>query len=713
MEACSTEDRGATSLRAALPWLGLALLLAVQYGLFRQYAQREVTWMYPYGYDQAVYLGRSYVIYEGILQKGLVDGVWTPLQSPLPNGLIFETEASLLYLVLGPSRLTALTLNFLHFALFQVALATTLRWYTRRWSAAFLGLGLLLAAGTPFSVNAGMQDFRLDFAAFCLYGVFLCAVIRSGVFLSRRGSVVVGAVGAALVLTRFITAVHLAGVFAGCLGLLVLLRVLVRHDPARRIDAGRRLGGLVLAGLTLGMLAGPVIWWLRKPILGYYLGQFNTGESEIRGEEFGARGRLGRLVFYFESVAYDHGGTTLLVLAALVLTVGLAVIVGRRLLRPGGGVPAATLPAPRLVLSLAGLSLLVPLTVLTLFNSPSPCVGNVMVGPLVLLVVLAVVGLLATGTRSAGVTAVLAALVLTGGGYNQFNRFTRSLFPYRGSRTETEAVGTLYDQIGDCCQHHGWSEPRVAFASVSDFLLPSLITSMIHERQGALLQPVGLLGSQINEISEEQAVEAIRKSNIVVLPLCDDYVRDQYPFVKCMNAYRAHLLEVCGESHVEVGRYKLPQMEVVLLVHPIDLQGTSGGWMTAAGVTLKVEKGCLKTRRHIELHGPHFAPCYRGKTPSVRAELLVPGRAPRPVPTQIHFGKDSYRINLDVSPEEVPDGAVQIRLTFDHYFIPSERPDLFGDTPDDRHLVLMAPDRIALRGSRKDERKANAWRAQN
>src|SRR5204863_9722929 len=130
------------SPRPMLPWLGFALLLAVQYGMFRQYAEREVTWCYPVGYDQTAYLARSYACHQHILDRGPGQGVLSALEQQVPNGLVFEAEAGLLYLVLGPSRLTALTLNFLHFALFQIALLGTLRWYSGRWALAFLGLGL-------------------------------------------------------------------------------------------------------------------------------------------------------------------------------------------------------------------------------------------------------------------------------------------------------------------------------------------------------------------------------------------------------------------------------------------------------------------------------------------------------------------------------------------------------------------------------------------
>src|SRR5262249_9871872 len=223
-----------------------------QYGMFRVYAEREVTWCYPRGYDQTVYLTRSYACYEQIIKDGPLQGVLSALRQPLANGLVFELEASLLFLVLGPSRLSALTLSFAHFALFQVVLAGTLRWRTGRWGPAFLGVGLLLTAATTLYHHGGMAHVPLHFVAFCLYGVCLCAVLRSGVFASWRWSLAAGAAAAWLVLTRHLSAVYLAGACAGFLGLLGL--GLLRRDPGRRRLTGRRVAGLLLAGLTLAAL---------------------------------------------------------------------------------------------------------------------------------------------------------------------------------------------------------------------------------------------------------------------------------------------------------------------------------------------------------------------------------------------------------------------------------------------------------------------------
>jgi hypothetical protein len=547
-------------LRSALPWLCLALMLAGQYEMFRQYARREVTWCFPLIFDQTVYLGRAYACYERILEDGPLQGVISALERDVPNGLVLEAEAGLLSLALGPSRLTALTVNFLHFALLQLVLVATLRWYAGRWSPGFLALGLLLAAVTPFNLAGGLFDFRLDFAAFCLYGVFLCAVLRSRVFASYRWSLVVGAAGAWLVLTRYLTAVYLAGFLAGILGLLAV--ALIRGDSAWRRQVGRRIAGLFLSGLTLAAPTLPVVFWKWPLIRSYYLGHLGTIDCAVRGEEFGAVGPLGRLVFYVKSVVLDHAGSRLLVLAGLVLAAaGVAALVLRRRARPQPVLPCT----PAVVC--AALCLLVPLGALTLFGSPSPVVGNVMVLPLLLLVLLPVLAVLPQGARAGQVATILAVLVLAAGSYCQAHWFRRPRMSVQ-DRIEMEAVTQLYERIGDCCRQHGWTRPRVAFGTTSGSLLPTLITPVVYERQGNLLEVQAMLGGGVNPISEDSAVESILGSDIVVMPLSDQGPTLIYPFVQCMCRYRPRLLALCRRSFIEVGRFRLPGTVVLLFVRP-------------------------------------------------------------------------------------------------------------------------------------------------
>jgi hypothetical protein len=72
-----------------------------------------------------------------MLARGLVRGLAESLRQPLANSLVIHAQASLLFLLLGASRLSALTLNFAYLAVFEIAFAWTLSWLTRRGSTVF------------------------------------------------------------------------------------------------------------------------------------------------------------------------------------------------------------------------------------------------------------------------------------------------------------------------------------------------------------------------------------------------------------------------------------------------------------------------------------------------------------------------------------------------------------------------------------------------
>src|SRR5687767_13678451 len=69
--------------RTSAGWVLVACLLIVQWGLFYQFARREVVWAYPTNHDQNAYLWTSYETHEQILAKGLIPGLLHGLGMPL------------------------------------------------------------------------------------------------------------------------------------------------------------------------------------------------------------------------------------------------------------------------------------------------------------------------------------------------------------------------------------------------------------------------------------------------------------------------------------------------------------------------------------------------------------------------------------------------------------------------------------------------------
>ena len=103
-------------------WFLFLLLLLLQWSLFLHYVQREILWGHPMSFDQITYLARSYGTFDQMLMQGPLQGFVYGLRMPVAQGVMIHPQAALLFLVIGASRLSALTLNFLYFALFQFLL---------------------------------------------------------------------------------------------------------------------------------------------------------------------------------------------------------------------------------------------------------------------------------------------------------------------------------------------------------------------------------------------------------------------------------------------------------------------------------------------------------------------------------------------------------------------------------------------------------------
>ena len=138
------------------------------------------------------------------------------------------------------------------------------------------------------------MDFRIDFIACCLFGVFISLVLRSRLFASWGWSVAVGAAASLLVLFRFLSLLYVAGILGALFLYLCAALYLRRQNPAVRQHLFCQLRGLVTAGLLLGVLVVPAVWYHREYISRYYLGHLTDGESKIRDQQCGVHNTADR-----------------------------------------------------------------------------------------------------------------------------------------------------------------------------------------------------------------------------------------------------------------------------------------------------------------------------------------------------------------------------------------------------------------------------------
>jgi hypothetical protein len=663
-----------------------------------QFFKRELAWAYPTGWDQAVYLSRAYDTFDSIVKDGLLAGLLHGLRMITPTGMMMHLQTGLLLLVTGPSRLSALSINFIYFALLQCVAVDTLLWLTKRWSVAFLGVGLLLTTQGRFQLTGGMADFRLDHIAFCLFGIFVCLAIRSEVFVSRRWSLAAALAAAMLVLFRFQSAVTLAA------SLLVLLAILALKawrsvDAQIRRAALRRVRGLLSTAMLVAVLVLPGIWPLRRELLHYYVGQVAT-DVQVRAQEYGAPDRFTYWTFYVRSLTFAHLGSFCCVLALGILVALFAAYRLRPRVRKSPA-PEPDLQVMRLFLLVM---LFVPLAVLTLWPIRNPLVGNILITPALGLVMSAVVAFAGRNKSDLpvpflpGLVAV-ATLAFSCGVLFDLAMSARKTY-LSANKESVNNVIRFCDEIAERSREMGWTEPRFSTDRAQEFLAAELQGVLSYERHGFLLRPTTLLGNSIQPVSTASALQAVKDSDFAVIsdlssPEAPGF---SYPYNLDMKKKAPELHRAAEKFLAPLHHYQVFGHGFTLYMRPsAQVLGDSGGWITEAGLILIAPAEMLQARPKIELSGVTILAEHLG-TVTLKAQVRAEGREPQEAPAKLDLSivpkqATPYKAVISLDRNQLPGkGDVEIKLLFGTFFVPKE----IGLNSDTRRLVIMTPKQVSL-----------------
>ena len=164
----------------------LGLLIIVEALMFSAFYNREIAPYPPQVYDQAVYLADTYKLQEEISTNGL-GALWYELWNPNHAGtLALPIEGALFGLIIGGTRFPQLCVLFVGFCALQIFAFSTAKTVFGDRLYGWMVLGLVLAQSTLRYQAGGLYDFRIDFLAYSLYGIWVCAIIRSRLFADRR-----------------------------------------------------------------------------------------------------------------------------------------------------------------------------------------------------------------------------------------------------------------------------------------------------------------------------------------------------------------------------------------------------------------------------------------------------------------------------------------------------------------------------------------------
>jgi MFS family permease len=479
-----------------LPWLALALVLEAV--IFYVHVQLQVAPYYPQVYDQLTYMWVTTEILDNLSRHGF-DALIQPFRQPMPTGITYPLQGALAQLVLGPGRAALLTVNLLYFLAAQFWVFLTVRRMHGAVSAAWLALALFIGCIGIFKTAGGIADYRIDFAAMCLFGIWVCTLSLTREFTSRKFSILAGLVAGALVLMRFITAAYLGPIF------IILFCYLVFWKRRDEPDYFLRIANILISGLTAAVMALPALALALGPIKGYYVnGHINGDEPAIRAADVGV-GNLGSNLLYYPKTLLDFQigtvGAVLIVVALIVAVIG-------------------KLRSPNLRLGnsfdpfVFAVALLLPLAVLTCDYSKSPVVVGIVLIPLVLLIASIWYSFAIPHLGSAAIRWTTYFFLAVGAVSFVTNASSRRLDISSADQAEIQKLNLA---IGAYCAD--LERPRIAFDRLTDYLNGATLRYYFRQQYGPTRPPPAFVESLagIFTVQREQALSAIKSSDVVVL----------------------------------------------------------------------------------------------------------------------------------------------------------------------------------------------------
>jgi hypothetical protein len=509
----------------------LVALIAFEMAACYNFYRREIAWYPPGNWDQSGYLAIAYRTKEQILTNGL--GQFANIvRSPSNTGMALPILGAVSGICFGGGRLPVLLVPFLGFVLLQLSVFFTARAVWRSQTYGYLLLGLVLCLNTPWYWAGGLFDFRFDFMAFSLFGIWACSVMQSQLFLDRRWAVVCGLIGAFLALTRFLTFVYLLGICAGFGVLCLAVALLWRHDGELVRRMWQRVYNLGLAVGVLAIIAIPFLAFSWPQIFEYYgVGHLLSNVSSARAHQNGVDGLVDRLFFYPNSILQDHWGVGFVLGAAIVLFGSL--ILGLSNSRKARKL-ASQSQGETFILQIAFLlgAILGPIVVLSLDTDKNSVVGGIVGVPVALLVVAVsarVVGVANLEARSASRTmAFLGLIVFTLGVGTVFDRISRHN-PEYAERADLMRLVQLNKWMVTYAGDHGWNSPGISVDTISPWFNGYSIIDTGYEESGTFVDFHPMLGSNIMGADRRDALAQLAQSDFLILttPTTQDTGVDQ------------------------------------------------------------------------------------------------------------------------------------------------------------------------------------------
>jgi hypothetical protein len=547
----------------------ICLVITIQVFLFWHFFHREIEPYPPQYFDQTAFLTQGYRLKENILSKGPGELGKAIISQEYFSGIALPIEGALLSLLLDHGRLAFLLVNLVGFAVLQVCVFYTAQTVWGHRNYGYLALGLLLCQLTPWFWSGGLFDFRMDFVAYCLFGVWTCVALRSNLFLDRHWAIATGLIGALLVANRFLTITYLVGISTG-FGLVCLILAWLRRTNRKRVQRMKqRVINISVSLAALGLISLPILINNRQAIHDYYVvNHVLNDQKNIRAKAAGIHDVLGHFLYYPQSIVNHHLGSMFL-WAGCITIAGVLVVKLRRQQNPEPQTESDQFKEfPLQIIFLSG-AILGPVAILTADVAKSPVVGSIVGVPAVLLLtaVIARIGSLArkpAPPSTPNFAFGLSLLFLVLGLYNQFTHAHEH--PLSAvQRRNLKKVTELDRWLVEYADQQKWRSPKISFDVISDWFNVGTIAISGYEQTKKLIEFQPVLGHDIVAVEKTEALSCLAASDFVVLTTLPKKV---YPFDQQVTRYWSELKEWSEKNFVLARSVSFEGFKVSVYIRP-------------------------------------------------------------------------------------------------------------------------------------------------
>ena len=699
-------DYGSRSL------FGLALLFVIEGLMFYTQLADQILPYFPRAFDQTAYSFQTYQL----IDKFRIDG-WQAflhhIANPPATGMTFVIQGALLSLIGGANRGAFLSLNLIYFIALQVCLFVTVRSRTNNVALAWVAIAILLSASTHFFFAGDLYDYRIDYSALCLYGIWCCFLLSSHAFRNRDATIGVAIAGMLLILERFFTVLYV-GTVLGTLFLATLLAVYFARTIEHRREAARSAKNLFLCGALTALVVLPFLFIARRAIFNYYVvGHVLSSEKYIRAAESGVSTFFDELTYYPWSLGAQHLGNQCLAFGAIVLAGMIFAYFFE-----GGKARGAVCRMGGMGFDFLALALAItlPLTLLTFDLSKSPVVGGIVTVPCVLFFVLVAAAF--TTARDMPAQGLPAGRVKI----REMDRYVRvslsvgcvvvamAMFLANGtsprydlSQSDLVRINNANKAIAGYIVDNALARPSISFDRVIEYLNAGTVQLYGYEgwRRFIDMEPkFGFGNSGIFATPREVAMKLFQESDIVVMTNSAlGREHSHYPMDTEIRKYWGDIWQWTNANLVPLYTTEIDGIPYRAFHKPfVKSKGGSGEWITSRGLSLTVDRSELGRWPFVVLQGDNNNEVLGG-APRPRALSTSEGEAAIELPVTIEMSGTHYRLVIDARAAASSSGVTKIRLTFDRYFVPKER----GINEDTRELVMKLPTSEALRGNERDQ----------